>query len=202
MELESLERDPIVGNALVDMYAKCGSLDKAEQVFHKLQVQDLVSWTSLIAGYAQRGESGNVFHAFEKMIRGGIKPNVVTFVNVLNACSHAGLVGEGQSCLMAMDREYGITQTSEHHTCMVDLLCRAGRVEEAVQMIEEMKFLLLVPDVVLWHTVLGACQKWPANVEIARHAFAHALHLDRSSSAAYVSMSNIYIADRENAMYA
>ncbi|KAI5073908.1 hypothetical protein GOP47_0011921 [Adiantum capillus-veneris] len=183
----SLDRDITIGNTLVDMYAKCGLLSKAQAVFDKLCSWDVIAWTSLIAGYAQIGGNEDVICGFDRMREEGLEPNLVTFVSVLNACSHAGLVNMGETYFDAMITEYGINPALEHFTCMVDLLGRAGQVEKAVSMIQHIPYH---PDLVVWHTMLGACQQWGI-LELGRQAFKHAMPLDDMDAAAYIFMSNI-----------
>eukprot|EP00250_Pteridium_aquilinum_P025585 c31136_g1_i1 orf=2-325(-) len=108
------------------MYAKCGLLSKAQEVFDDIPVPDVISWTALITGYAQLGDIKDVIRIFDGMRGESNKPDLVTFVTVLNACSHAGLVEKGKTYFQAMSEDYGIAPTLKHHTCMVDLLGRAG----------------------------------------------------------------------------
>ncbi|KAH7277334.1 hypothetical protein KP509_39G045800 [Ceratopteris richardii] len=183
-----LEGDLVVANALIDMYVKCGSLTKAQKVFDKLPVRDVISWTSLVLGYLHQGQNEKVLLFFERMKSDGIIPNSVTFLCVLHACSHAGLVEKGLLYFEAMDSDYGISPTLEHYSCMVDLLGRAGQLEKAVSLIFKMPF---TPTIAIWDSVLAACQKW-RNLELARLAFEHALLLNEKNVAAYVTMANIF----------
>ncbi|KAI5063622.1 hypothetical protein GOP47_0022169 [Adiantum capillus-veneris] len=179
-----LEVDPVVGNTLVYMYARFGDLAAAQLVFNKLSVQDIVSWTALMAGYAQVGESKNVFNTFDRMIEGGVAPNAVTFVVVLRACSQTGSYSQSQTFFEAMSKNFGIVPGLEHHACVVDLLGRVGHLNEAVA-----RFPTL-PNLVLWHSLLGACGKW-GNVKCGAQAFEHALWLDNKDATAYAMMSDI-----------
>ena len=183
------ESEILVGNIVVDMYAKCGLLTEAREVFENLSVQTVVSWTALITGYAQLGESESVFLILNQMLEKGIKPNFVTFVNVLNVCSHAGLVRKGQEYFELLGvNDYGIVYTPEHYSCMVDLFARAGHISMAIELIKKMPFH---PSIRFWLSVLGACRKW-RNVELGRYAFEHAVKLDIKEPAVYVCMFNIY----------
>ena len=146
----------------------------------------------MLVGYSQIGESENVFNLFQRMIGTGRKPDTVTLVSILNVCNHAGKVDEGHLYFEAMSKEYGIIPTPEHHTCLVDLLGRAGHVDSAVILIKEMPFH---PSATPWHTILGACRKW-GDVELGKHAFAQAIGLSSTDVSAYVSMANIF-ADAE-----
>ena len=182
-----IEKDLVVGNSVVDMYAKCGSLDKAQDVFNKLPVRDIVSWTTLMAGYAYSGESKNVFYIFEEMQGAGIQPNPVTFVVVLNACSRDCLINKSMTYFESMNKDYGIMPMVEHHMCMVDLFGRAGNLEKAVDMIERMSFS---SHLMMWHTILGACRSL-GNADVGKQAFENAVNLNINDPVAYVLMSHI-----------
>ena len=185
-----LANDSILGNALVDMYAKCGILERAQKVFDKLLIRNVVSWTSLLAGYAQLGKHDIVFYLFCKMRGEGIEPNFITFLVVLNACSFSGLVTEGETYFEVMRTSYGIIPTLEHHTCMVDLFSRSGHFDKAMEMIEKMPSSEYLP---LWVALLGACYQW-GNVKLGRLAFEHVVKLESNNEAAFICMSNIYMA--------
>ena len=184
----SLESDLVVGIALIDMYAKCGLLANAVEVFEKLPERDVVSWNALVTGYALFGESRKVFCVVDRMLEENEVPNPITFISVLNACAHQGLVNKGQTYFEHMNEYYGITPNHEHFTCVIDLLGRTGQLEEAIGIIKTMK---VEPDMVMWHTVLSACQRW-GHSDLGKEAFDCAMHLDEKSAAAYVCMSNIY----------
>ena len=172
------------------MYARCNALLKAEQVFNMLPIQDVVSWTALIAGYAQNGEHETVFKLFNKMVGEGIKPNLVTFIVILNACSFLGLLDKGRMYFETMGVSYGICPTLEHHTCIVDLLGRIGYIESAMKAIQAMPSCNHLP---MWFSLLGASEKW-GNVQLGRLVFNHVVQLDKSgnrSGLAYTYMNNI-----------
>lgn len=118
--------DHLIGNALVDLYAKCGLLSDAQNVFDMLLVRSIVTWTSLIAGYAQGGQTRMALHTFDAMIKEGIEPNLITFVSIINACYHTGLIEKGEEYFEAMSKGYGIIPTIELYTSMVDLFGHAG----------------------------------------------------------------------------
>jgi pentatricopeptide repeat protein len=182
-----LEGELPVGNALIDMYANFGLLPESWDVFDGLgAARDAISWNALAAGFAQIGESENVLRVLIKMLEEGFEPDAVTFTSVLNACSHAGLMEEGQAAFELIG-DRGLRPSRDHYTCVVDLLGRAGCIESAMKMIEEMPFC---PSLLQWHTVLAACRKW-GDADCGRHAFEHALCLDESNPSAYVYMSNI-----------
>ncbi|XP_010923888.1 pentatricopeptide repeat-containing protein At3g53360, mitochondrial [Elaeis guineensis] len=184
-----LEADVMVRNGLIDTYAKCGSLDDAKELFDWMgNNRDVFSWSSLIVGYAQFGYAKESLKLFACMQSLGIRPNHVTFVGVLTACSRVGLVDEGCYYYSIMKVEHGITPTREHCSCVVDLLARAGRLSEAETFIDQMPF---EPDVVMWKTLLAACRMYH-NVEIGKRAAEEILKMDPSNSAAYVLLCNIY----------
>ena len=185
-----LEKDVMVGSALIDMYAKCGSLAKAQDVFDQLQFRDLVSWNVLLAGYAQLGKDCTILDLFNKMIGEGMVPDSITFTVVLNACSHSGLVDKGQMYFETIIMNHGIVPSLEHYTCMIDLFCRAGQFDKAIVMIKEMPFCA---DVAVWHAMLGSCQQ-RGNIEFGKLAFESVLKLGEKDAAAYICMSNIYAA--------
>ncbi|KAH7387961.1 hypothetical protein KP509_16G050700 [Ceratopteris richardii] len=162
-----LERDPAVGTALVDMYAKCGLLEIVHQVFHRLPFRDGICWTALMTAYAQVGEAANVLFLFDKMLSEGIKPNMVTFVVLLSVCRQGCLLHRSQTYFEAMSKDFGIAPTVEHLTCMVSLLGRAGFLERADSMIKSSPSCL---DNVVWNTVLGLC-KHLGSVEGGKECF-------------------------------
>ena len=171
-----LDRNIVVGTALVDMYCKWGVLTKALQVFDKLPVRDGVSWTVLMTGYAQLGESENVVSIFERMVSERVNPNSVTFLVLLSACCHCtSIFSKSKTYFEAMSQKFGIEPTLEHHTCMVNFLTRAGNFDKAISMIKKMPFS---PDLVMWHALIGTCQHW-GNIEFGRMAFKEVLRLDR-----------------------
>ncbi|KAF5205429.1 Pentatricopeptide repeat, partial [Thalictrum thalictroides] len=149
------EKDLILNNAILDMYCKCGSLEDASSAFQWMSEKDVISWSTMISGLAQNGHSIEALKLFESMKDSGTKPNYITIVGVLFACSHAGLVDDGWAYFRSLKRVYGIDPRREHYGCMVDLLGRAGKFPEAVQFIHEMK---CEPDAVIWRTLLSACK--------------------------------------------
>ena len=185
-----LESDVRVGNALVHMYAKSGSIDDARVVFDRMVERDVVTWTVMIGGLAQHGCGHKALLLFGQMIAEGVRPNGVTFVATLSACSHVGLVDKGRQQFLAMTQEYGIKPTMEHYTCMVDLFGRAGHLEEAKLFILNMP---LEPDGATWGALLGACRTY-GHVELAEFAAKECLKLEPKNAAAYVVLSNIYAA--------
>ncbi|CAM6129995.1 unnamed protein product [Calypogeia fissa] len=185
-----LESDLRVGNALVHMYAKSGSLDDARQVFVRMTKRDLVTWTKMIGGLAEHGCGHEALDLFRKMNEDGVKPDGTSFVAVLSACCHAGLLDDGRRLFSAMTQEYGIEPTVVHYTCMVDLLGRAGHLEEAMLFISDMP---VETDGVTWSALLGACRTH-SNVELGELAAKELFKLEPKDSSAYVLLSNIYAA--------
>lgn len=182
------DRDLILNNALLDMYCKCGSLEDANHVFSRMVQKDVISWSTMIAGFAQNGYSQEALKLFELMKASGIKPNNITILGVLFACSHAGLVEEGQRHFRSMKKVVGLDPGREHYGCMVDLLGRAGKLDEAVMLINEMK---CEPDAVTWRNLLGACRVH-RNTDIAIYAAKQVLKLDPQDAGTYILLSNIY----------
>ena len=182
----------LVGRELVDMYAKCGSITEAQEVFDELALQDVVSWNSLLAGYAQLGKDSSVFELFNKMTMHGIYPDFITFLIVLYACNHLGLLLNGQVYFNTMSRDYGIIPTLQHYNCMIDLFARAGHFDRVMVIIEQMPFSA---NLIVWHAVLSGCQKRD-NEKLGRLAFEHALQIDGMDRAAYLILSNIYICSK------
>jgi pentatricopeptide repeat protein len=179
--------DPL-GNALVDMYAKCGEPGKAHEAFDNLTFRDIASWTALMAGYAQIGRLDAVADLLERMVGEGIDLDAVLFTVLLNACSDSGLLDEGELCFGTMVGSYGIAPTKEHCTCMVDLFSRAGQLGKALVVAEEMPSLDHLPA---WATLLGACAKW-GDEKLGELAFQHLVELDRDNALIYICMMNIY----------
>jgi pentatricopeptide repeat protein len=178
----------IVCNALIDMYAKCGMLAKADEVFDKLELRDVISWNALIAGYGHLRRFADALDTFERMIIEGVEPNASSFVNVLSACRHASLLERGQRHFEEMSVKFGIAPTIDHYTCMVHLLAHSGELIRAEEMMEQMS---PPPDSVTLLGVLLACLKW-SNVDIARRAFEKAVRLNTKEAAAYDCMESIY----------
>ena len=188
IEKEKIEVDVALGTALVDMYAKCGSIDIAMRVFQELPEKDVMSWTALIVGLAMCGEGEKALEYFHEMQIGGVKPDAITFVGVLVACSHAGFVDEGISHFNSMSKTFGIQPSIEHYGCMVDILGRAGRIAEAEDLVQNMP---MTPDRFVLGGLLGAC-RIHGNLEAAERAAQQLLKLDPNHGGTYVLLSKIY----------
>ncbi|KAL6509559.1 hypothetical protein OROGR_022869 [Orobanche gracilis] len=152
---ECLKSSVVLGNALVDMYAKCGSMSKATVVFDRMSKKDIISWTSMIVGHAINGERDKSLSTFKLMCAKNIVPNYVTFIGVLSACDHAGLVDEGRKLYDAMYEVYDIKPKIEHCGCVVDMLVRAGKLEDAQEFIREMP---MEPNALVWRMLVNGCR--------------------------------------------
>eukprot|EP01018_Ginkgo_biloba_P032702 Gb_11925 [translate_table: standard] len=184
------ESDISVENALVTMYAKCGDIELAHKLFDKMSNRNVVSWNAMIAGWGMHGHAKNALALFSQMQQTGMKPDKITFVGVLSACSHAGLVDEGRHHFDCMSRDYCITPEVVHYACMVDLLGRAGRLAEAQDFIKNMP---LEPDASVWGALLGAC-RIHSNVELTECVSECLLEMEPKKAGNYVLLSNIYAA--------
>jgi pentatricopeptide repeat protein len=184
------ESDVFVGSGLIDMYVKCGSMDDAWRVFNKMPVRNVVSWTAMLKGYAMHGQGREALAHFKWMCEEGVEIDGVTFVCLLLACSHAGLVNEGLHAFDSMMNVYRIPPTVDHYACKVDLLGRAGRLDEAEDVIKTMP---CEPNAAVWMTLLGACRIY-GEVEMGERIAKQLLELDPNMTAGYVVLSNIYAA--------
>eukprot|EP01018_Ginkgo_biloba_P031778 Gb_10324 [translate_table: standard] len=182
--------DVFVGSALVDMYAKCGSIDDACKVFGKMPKRDVVLWNAMIVGYAMHGYGMEALNLFEQMRHSGTNPNDVTFIGVLSACCHAGLVDDGKRYFDSMSEHYHITPAMEHYCCMVDLLGRAGLLDEAQDLVNKMT---IKPSTAVWGSLLGAC-RIHANTKLGESVAERLFEMDPENAAPYVLLSNIYAA--------
>ncbi|KAF3950141.1 hypothetical protein CMV_024065 [Castanea mollissima] len=182
-----------LGTALVDMYAKCGCIEQSKLLFHNMPRRDISSWNAMICGLASHGLGKEALALFERFINEGFHPVSVTFIGVLNACSRAGLVSEGRHYFKLMTEKYDIELEMEHYGCMVDLLSRAGFVDEAVELIEKMQ---APPDPVLWATLLGAC-KIHGSVELGEKIGNKLIKLDPTYDGHYVQLASIYAKARK-----
>ncbi|KAL6056762.1 Pentatricopeptide repeat-containing protein [Balamuthia mandrillaris] len=180
----------LLSNALINMYGRCGEVEEARTVFQEMKERDLISWTTMIAMHGLHGQGREALATFHEMQQQGIPPDAITFTNVLNACSHSGLVEEGMACFADMREKHGIQATVEHYTCMVDLLGRAGRLDEAETLIHTMD---VPPNAVTWMTLLGAC-RGVKDVKRAERAAGRAIELDPQHAAPFVVLSNIMAA--------
>lgn len=178
--------DDILSTSVVDMYAKCGDIEAAFSFFESMPNKNLVSWNSIIGGFARHGLAIRALEEFERMIKFGVRPDEITFVNVLSACGHGGLIEEGEKYFNSMV-EYTIIAGVEHYACMVDLYGRAGKLEKAEKFIKEMPF---EPDVVVWGALLGACGLH-SSLELGQVAAERICKLKNDHPAVYSMLSKI-----------
>lgn len=179
-----------VSNALVTLYGKCGTVEKSNQLFNEMKIKDEVSWTALISGYSQFGEANKTINLFDRMLAGQLRPDGVTFIGVLSACSRAGLVEKGREYFNSMVNEHGIVPVSDHYSCMIDLFSRAGLLEEAKRFIKKMPFS---PDAFGWSTLLSSCRA-RGNLDIGKWAAKSLQELEPHNPASYVLLSSMYAA--------
>ncbi|KAF8392702.1 hypothetical protein HHK36_023051 [Tetracentron sinense] len=180
--------DVILSSSLIDMYAKCGDISAAAYVFEFMPKKNLVSWNSIIGGYARHGFGTRALEEFERMKKDGFRPDQVTFINVLSACGHGGLVEEGERHFISMETEFGIQAGMEHYACMVDLFGRAGQLEKAENLIKGMPF---EPDLVVWGALLGACGLH-SSLELGLFAAEGIYKLEQDHPAVYSMLSKIH----------
>ncbi|CAA6663327.1 unnamed protein product [Spirodela intermedia] len=181
--------DPLVGNALVSMYAKCGSLKDARNMFDKMaDNRDLISWNSMISGYGINGLGEEAIGVFEGMVDAGVDPDGVSFVAVLSACRHAGFVSEGRRLFHRMVHRHGIRPWMEHYACMVDLLGRAGLLEEAIKLVKTMP---MEPNIWVWGSLLNSC-RMHRNDGVAEEAASRIFALELETAGSCMLLSNIY----------
>ncbi|KAF5201537.1 Pentatricopeptide repeat-containing protein [Thalictrum thalictroides] len=183
-----LQADIYVGTCLIDVYAKCGRLNDAMLLFGHVPRRSSVPWNAIIAGHGIHGHGEKSLYLFEQMQEEGVKPDHVTFVSVLSACSHAGLVDRGQQCFKLMRDKYFIEPGLKHYGCMVDLLGRAGQLEMAYEFIKNMH---VRPDASVWGALLGAC-RIHGNVELGTIVSDRLFEVDSENVGYYVLLSNIY----------
>lgn len=180
--------DVYVASVLLTMYIKCGNLVKAKQVFDRFAIKDVVMWNSIITGYAQHGLGEEALRVFHDMHFSGIMPDDITFVGVLSACSYTGNVKKGLEIFNSMETKYQVEQKIEHYACMVDLLGRAGKLNEAMDLIEKMP---MEADAIIWGALLGACRTH-MKLDLAEVAAKKLLQLEPKNAGPYILLSNIY----------
>ncbi|KAL2485263.1 putative Pentatricopeptide repeat-containing protein [Abeliophyllum distichum] len=185
-----LEYDVVIGSALVDMYAKCGRIDYASRFFMLMPVRNVYSWNTMISGYARHGRGNKALELFSQMKLEGQAPDNVTFVGVLSACSHVGLVDQAFDHLESMTKMYGLTPRIEHFSCVVDLLGRAGEFGKMEDFVDRMP---ISPNVLIWRTVLGACGRANGRMaDLGRRAAQMLLELEPQNAVNYVLLANMY----------
>ncbi|KAG9442564.1 hypothetical protein H6P81_018418 [Aristolochia fimbriata] len=182
------EQNDFVASSMIFMYSKCGVVDDARKSFNESNKNVSISWNSIIFGYAQYGQGTIALHLFSQMLESGVQPDHITFVGIISACSHVGLVEEGLKFLNSMESAHGVSPRVEHYACAVDLLGRAGRLDDAKALIESMPY---EPDAMVWKSLLGAC-RIHGNVDLAIYAAKHLEALDPQEHSTYLILSDLY----------
>ncbi|KAL2329611.1 hypothetical protein Fmac_017192 [Flemingia macrophylla] len=178
----------LVGNSLVNMYAKCGQLSYSEKCFHEIKNKGTISWNAMLSGYAMHGRGELALALFSLMQETRVHVDSVSYLSVLSACRHAGLLQEGRNIFRSMTEKHNLEPNTEHYACMVDLLGRAGLFDEVLSLINEMP---TKPDAQVWGALLGAC-KMHSNVKLGEVALHHLLKLEPRNAVHYIVLSDIY----------
>ncbi|MED6167935.1 hypothetical protein PIB30_007248 [Stylosanthes scabra] len=185
------DSDELTSSALIDMYAKCGDVKSAVQVFEEMVTKRaVISWNSMIVGFAKNGHAESALKVFNEMAQSPVTPDDVTFLGVLTACSHAGWVSEGRQIFDIMVNCYGIEPRADHYACIVDLLGRWGNLKEAEEFIENLN---VEPNAMIWANLLGACRIHGDDIRGERAA-KNLIKLEPDNSSPYVLLSNMYAA--------
>ncbi|KAK4259328.1 hypothetical protein QN277_005670 [Acacia crassicarpa] len=181
-----------VSSILVDIYSKCGSLEYSHQVFDiiPLKDKDIVIWSAIIAAYGKHGHGEMAVSLFNQMLQSGVEPNQITFTSVLHACSHAGIVDEGLSIFKLMLEQHHIIPCTDHYTCIIDILGRAGRLNDAYDLVETIPE---TPNHAVWGALLGACVIHE-NVELGEIAARRLFELEPENTGNYVLLAKLYAA--------
>lgn len=182
--------DAAMGNALIDMYAKSGEIQDAQHAFDEMNEKNVISWTSLISGYAKHGYGNKAVSLYKKMESTGFKPNYVTFLSLLFACSHAGLTDAGCECFNNMVSKYNIKPRSEHYSCMVDLFARKGMLEEAYNFLSKID---TKHNASLWGAILGASSIY-GYMALGEEAARNLFNMQPENSVNYIVLASIYAA--------
>ncbi|KAE9592624.1 hypothetical protein Lal_00028969 [Lupinus albus] len=180
--------DVVIGTALVNMYGKCGHVQQAFEIFKAMPEKDASAWTAMVSVFALHGLGLKALDCFLEMVRAGVKPNHVTFVALLSACAHSGLVSKGRWCFDMMRNVYLIEPQVYHYACMVDILSRATLFDEAERLIRSMP---MKPDIYVWGALLGGCQIH-GNIELGEKVAHHLIHLEPHNHAFYMNLCDIY----------
>lgn len=189
------DKDLILDNSLISMYAKCGDIQTAYRIFSHMTSHDLISWNSMIMGFSHHGLANEALKVFEAMLESGTHPNSVTFLGILSACGHAGLIAQGWELLNTMTNVYAIQPGLEHYICMINILGRAGKVKEAEEFILGLQ---VERNQAIWGALLGVCNLGEKNADIAERAATRLLEVDPLNASAHVLLSNIYAASGQH----
>ncbi|XAR60373.1 hypothetical protein NMG60_11033718 [Bertholletia excelsa] len=182
--------DLSVANAFLTLYARCGNIQYAEKIFKTLPRRNVVSWNAMIDGYGMHGRGHDALLTFSQMLKDGLRPNGITFICALSACSHSGLVEKGLQLFDSMVQDFFITPELVHYGCVVDLLGRAGCLDEAKDFIDSMP---IAPDASIWRALLSACCVY-SETKLAKTIFEKLIELEPTNAGNYVLLSNIYAA--------
>lgn len=185
---EKLQQPVELCNALIDMFAKCGEIDKAIKLFREMSVRTIVSWTSVIVGLAMHGRGEEAVYVFEEMVEAGVEPDDVAFIGLLSACSHSGLVETGRHYFNSMVEKFGIGPKIEHYGCMVDLLSRAGHVKEAMDFVQKMP---IEPNQIIWRSIITACNA-RGELKLGESISKQLIEKEPMHESNYVLLSNVY----------
>ncbi|KAF3573959.1 hypothetical protein F2Q69_00063005 [Brassica cretica] len=187
-ERKGFLRQTGVCNALIEMYSKCGMISQAIKLFDRMKGKDVISWSTMISGYANHGNAEGAIETFGGMQRAEVKPNGITFLGLLSACSHVGLWQQGLKYFDMMREDYHIEPKIEHYGCLIDVLARAGELERAVEVTKTMP---MKPDSKIWGSLLSSCRT-RSNLDVALLAMDHLVELEPEDMGNYVLLSNIY----------
>ncbi|OAY57323.1 pentatricopeptide repeat-containing protein At2g42920, chloroplastic [Manihot esculenta] len=190
MVKNKFELNAIVVTAIIDMYSKCGSINDALQVFKSAPKKGLSCWNATILGLAMNGQDNEAIQLFSVLESTNLKPDHVSFIGVLTACNHSGLVDKAKDYFLLMKEKYKVKPSIKHYSCMVDVLGRVGLLEEAEELIRNMP---MDPDAIIWGSLLWSCCKH-GNIEMANRVAKHLIELDSSESSSFVLMANVYAA--------
>nr|UPT49869.1 pentatricopeptide repeat protein AaPPR920 [Agave angustifolia] len=182
-------RHVVVESALVDLYAKCGCIDYAHRMFSAISSRNMITWNAMVCGLAQNGRAKQAVEMFDEMIREGFRPDYISFIGVLFACSHTGMISEGKNYFRSMKEDYKIRPGIEHYNCMVDLFSRVGLLEEAEELI--MQSEVFRDDSSLWAALLGACATY-SNPSVAERVAKKMMELEPGYHLSYVLLANVY----------
>lgn len=181
-----------VSNAMVTMYARCGNMQSALLEFSSMPIHDVISWNSIICGFAHHGDGENALEMFERMRLTDIKPNDITFVGVLSACSYAGLVDQGKYYFTYMKDKCFLRPTGEHYTCVVDLLGRFGLIDEAISFLNQMRADGIEVPSSIWGSLLGAC-RIHKNIKVGEIAGEKILEVEPHNSGVYLILAEMFL---------
>ncbi|KAK9270722.1 hypothetical protein L1049_026305 [Liquidambar formosana] len=187
---KGLESEGVTMTSLIDMYSKCGEIEDGIDLFNNTSERDFVCWTGIIVGCGKNGRAAEAIRFFQEMIQSGLKPNEITFLGVLSACRHGGLVHEAWTIFKSMKTEHGLEPQLEHYYCMIDLLAQVGCFEEAEKLIADMPF---EPNEIIWGSLLGACGTHK-NTELIAFITECLLATSPEDPSIFVALSNVYAA--------